>query len=103
MNFNIGGPSNFAFSSSDDDEAQLMEDLETIDAEEEEIIIQHGNIRRAIAQYLIQQNNPVTRRGSIPGHIVINRDRESVDRRLLNDYFSRTHDIMIKCSVNAFE
>ncbi|KAK3230267.1 hypothetical protein Dsin_002148 [Dipteronia sinensis] len=41
MNYNIGGPSNFPSSSSDDYEAQLTTDLETIDAEEEAIITQH--------------------------------------------------------------
>ncbi|KAK2655542.1 hypothetical protein Ddye_008594 [Dipteronia dyeriana] len=41
-----------------------------------------------MTQYLNQQNNPVTRRGSIPGHIVINRDRKSADRRMFYDYFS---------------
>ncbi|KAK2657985.1 hypothetical protein Ddye_011037 [Dipteronia dyeriana] len=40
-----------------------------------------------MAQYLNQHNNPVPCGGSIPGHIVINRDRESVDRRLFYDYF----------------
>ncbi|XP_024978949.1 uncharacterized protein LOC112516158 [Cynara cardunculus var. scolymus] len=34
------------------------------------------------------QNNHVSYRGSIHGHIVINRDRENVDRNLFNDYFS---------------
>ncbi|KAK3230174.1 hypothetical protein Dsin_002055 [Dipteronia sinensis] len=89
MNFNIGGPSNFASSSSDDYEAQLTADLEMIDAEEEAINTQHGNIQRAITQYLTQQNIPVTRGGSIPSHRVINRDRESVDCRLFNTYFTK--------------
>ncbi|KAK3230274.1 hypothetical protein Dsin_002155 [Dipteronia sinensis] len=87
MNFNIEGPSNFASSSFHDDEAQLMADLETIDAEQEAIITQHGKIQPAIAQYLNQQNNQVTYGGSIPGHIVINRDRKSADSSLFNDYF----------------
>ncbi|KAK3222735.1 hypothetical protein Dsin_009760 [Dipteronia sinensis] len=89
MNFNIGGPSNFlsTSSSSDDEEDQLIADLEAIDAKQEAIFAQHGNIQRAIAQYLNQQNNPVTRGGSIPGHIVINRERESGDSRLFYDYF----------------
>ncbi|KAK2640823.1 hypothetical protein Ddye_022586 [Dipteronia dyeriana] len=41
-----------------------------------------------MAQYLNQQNNPVRRGGSIPSHIVINRDRKSADRRLFYDYFA---------------
>ncbi|KAK3228734.1 hypothetical protein Dsin_000615 [Dipteronia sinensis] len=71
MNFNIGGLSNFASSSSDDDEAQLMADLEAIDAEEKTIITQH----------------------------VINRDRDSADHRLFNDYFTenpRYNDLMFR-------
>ncbi|KAK2659140.1 hypothetical protein Ddye_005673 [Dipteronia dyeriana] len=40
-----------------------------------------------MTQYLNQQNNPMTHGGSIPGHIVINRDRKSVDRHLFYDYF----------------
>ncbi|KAK3205450.1 hypothetical protein Dsin_019496 [Dipteronia sinensis] len=90
MNFDIGGPSNFlsSSSSSDDEEDQLIADLKAIDAEQEAILAQHGNIQRAIAQYLNQQNNPVTRGGSIPSHIVINRDRESGYSRLFYDYFT---------------
>ncbi|KAK3229014.1 hypothetical protein Dsin_000895 [Dipteronia sinensis] len=117
MNYNIRGPSNFASSSSDDYEAQLTADLETIDVEEEAIIIQHGNIQRAIAQYLTQQNNLATRGCSIPGHRVINRDRENAERRLFNDYFAenpRYNDQMFRrrfqmgrslflCIVNAVE
>ncbi|KAK3200611.1 hypothetical protein Dsin_024026 [Dipteronia sinensis] len=87
MNFNIGGPSNLSSSSSDNKGAQLMADLEAIDDEQEAIIAQHCNIQRVIAQYLNQQNNPLTRGGSIPGHIVINRDRENADCRLFYDYF----------------
>ncbi|KAK3205741.1 hypothetical protein Dsin_019787 [Dipteronia sinensis] len=93
MNFNIGGPSNFlsssSSSSSDDEEYQLIADLKAIDAEQEVILAQHGNIQQAIAQYLNQQNNPVTRGGSIPSHIVINRDRKSGDSRLFYDYFAK--------------
>ena len=48
MNFNIGGLSNLASSFSDDDEVQLMAYLKAIDAQQEAIITQHGNIQRAI-------------------------------------------------------
>ncbi|KAK3192949.1 hypothetical protein Dsin_024259 [Dipteronia sinensis] len=92
MNFNIGGPSNFlsssSSSSSDDEEDQIIANLEAIDAKQKVLLAQHGNIQRVIAQYLNQQNNPVIRGGSIPGHIVINRDRKSADRRLFYDYFA---------------
>ncbi|KAK3218800.1 hypothetical protein Dsin_012770 [Dipteronia sinensis] len=53
MNFNIGGPSHFTYSSFDDDK------------------------------------NQVTHGGSIPSHIVINRDQESTNRSLFNDYFTK--------------
>ncbi|XP_047337985.1 putative nuclease HARBI1 [Impatiens glandulifera] len=42
-----------------------------------------------IIQHLLeQQNEQVFHGGSIPGHIVINRDRENAHHRLYNDYFS---------------
>ncbi|KAK2640705.1 hypothetical protein Ddye_028500 [Dipteronia dyeriana] len=41
-----------------------------------------------MAQYLNQQNNLVTRGGSIPGHIVIHQDRKNADRCLFYDYFT---------------
>ncbi|KAK2650991.1 hypothetical protein Ddye_018480 [Dipteronia dyeriana] len=90
MNFNIGGPSNLSSSSSssDEEEEAILVALGAMDAEEEEMIAQYGQFQHAMAQYLNQQNNPVRRGGSIPGHIVINRDRESVDRRLFYDYFT---------------
>ncbi|KAK2652143.1 hypothetical protein Ddye_011999 [Dipteronia dyeriana] len=89
MNFNFRGPSNFSYSSSSSNEVedQLLIDFEAIDVEQEAILAQHGNIQSAIAQYLNLQNNPVTHGGSIPGHIVINRDQKMVDRHLFYDYF----------------
>ena len=74
-----------------------------VDAEQEVIIAQHGNIQGAIAQYLNQQNNLVTRGGSIPSYIVINRDQEMLIVVCSRTILSRTHSITIKCSVNAFE
>ncbi|KAK2635171.1 hypothetical protein Ddye_029963 [Dipteronia dyeriana] len=41
-----------------------------------------------MTQYFNQQNNPVPLGDSILSHIVINRDRESADRRLFYDYFT---------------
>ncbi|KAK2652897.1 hypothetical protein Ddye_012753 [Dipteronia dyeriana] len=89
MNFNIGGPFNLLGSSLSFDEKEkgILADLDAIDAEEEEMFAQHVQFQQVMAQYLNQQNNPVTHRGSIPSHIVINRDRESVDRCLFYDYF----------------
>ncbi|XP_075499122.1 uncharacterized protein LOC142537496 [Primulina tabacum] len=47
--------------------------------------------------YINQQVNEGTRRGSIPGHVVIRRDREIADRNLFNDYFfenPRFHEVV---------
>ncbi|XP_075499908.1 uncharacterized protein LOC142538477 [Primulina tabacum] len=38
--------------------------------------------------YIIHQEQEVTHGGSIPGHIVIHRDRKIADRNLFNDYFA---------------
>ncbi|KAK2663927.1 hypothetical protein Ddye_002501 [Dipteronia dyeriana] len=65
----------------------ILADLDAMDAEEEEMLAQHVQFQQVMTLYLNQQNNPVTRRGSIPDHIVISRDRESVDRHLFYDYF----------------
>ncbi|KAK2655866.1 hypothetical protein Ddye_008918 [Dipteronia dyeriana] len=91
MNLNVGGPSHFSSLSFDDnneDEVQLTVDFEAIAAEQGAIIKRHANIHLRIDQYLNQQNNQVTHGGSILGHIVINRDMESVDRNLFNYYFT---------------
>ncbi|KAK2651450.1 hypothetical protein Ddye_011306 [Dipteronia dyeriana] len=72
----------------DEEEKEILADLDAMDAKEEEMLAQHVQFQQVMAQYLNQQNKPVTRRGSIPGLIVINRDRESVDRRLFYDYFT---------------
>ena len=77
MNFDIGGPSNFSSLSSDDNEKQFLANLEENESEQDAIIAQHMNIQQVMSQYLNQQNNVVTRGGSIHGHRVINRDRES--------------------------
>jgi len=89
MNFDIGGPSNFSSSSSsfEDEDEQLLEENESA---QNAIIAQHSNIQRAMSQYFNQQHNPVTYGGSIHDHRVINRDRESADRRLFYDYFAES-------------
>ena len=66
-----------------------MANLEAIDSEQDAIIAQHCNIQKVISQYLNQQNNLVTHGGSIPCHIVINQDREGVDRHLFYGYFAK--------------
>ncbi|KAK2638371.1 hypothetical protein Ddye_026169 [Dipteronia dyeriana] len=90
MNFNIGDLSNLSSSSSssDEEEEEILATLGVMDVEEEQMLAQYGQFQQAMAQYLNQQNNPVPCGGSIPGHIVINRDWESVDRRLFYDYFT---------------
>ncbi|KAK2643253.1 hypothetical protein Ddye_025016 [Dipteronia dyeriana] len=89
MNFNIRGSSNLSSlsSSSDKEEKEILAALGAMVAEEEQMLAQYGQFQQAMAQYLNQQNNPVPRGGSIPGHILINRDWESADRRLFYDYF----------------
>ena len=46
------------------------------------------NINTLITEYLNQQANVVIHGGSVPGHVVINRDREAADQRLFADYFA---------------
>ncbi|XP_042023931.1 putative nuclease HARBI1 [Salvia splendens] len=41
-----------------------------------------------LIQYLRDRQSPQIYRGSVPGHIVINRDREGAYARLYNDYFA---------------
>ncbi|XP_031264317.1 uncharacterized protein LOC116122631 [Pistacia vera] len=94
MNFNFGGPSHLSssnsssFSDNEIDDEELMNDLEAIDAEQEAIIRMRANNNLLLLRYLNQQNNQVIHRGSIPGHRVINRNWETVDRNLFNNYFA---------------
>ncbi|KAK2656386.1 hypothetical protein Ddye_009463 [Dipteronia dyeriana] len=96
MNFNVGGPSHFSYSTSSlssssednsEDGVQLMDDLQAIDVEQEAMIKHQENLI-LLTQYLNQRSNRVTHGGSIPGNIVINRDRENASRNLINDYFT---------------
>ncbi|XP_041999132.1 uncharacterized protein LOC121748703 [Salvia splendens] len=41
-----------------------------------------------LIQYLRDHQSPQIYLGSVPGHIVINRDREGAHARLYNDYFA---------------
>ncbi|XP_020245164.1 protein ALP1-like [Asparagus officinalis] len=101
MNFNNRDPSNLSSSFSDNEieDEQLIDDIEAIDAEREAVFRIRNNNNLLMAYYINQQNNQVIRGGSIPGHIVINRDRENADRNLFNDYFSenpRYNDSMFR-------
>ena len=99
MNSNFINPphsSSSSSSSDDDDNMQMINSLE----EEEEAICRAIANNNLIIQYLLnQQNNQVIHGGSVPGRSVINRDRESADCRLFNDYFSETplyNDVMFR-------
>ncbi|XP_073304212.1 uncharacterized protein [Primulina huaijiensis] len=63
-------------------------------------IISHIHARNTILHtYINQQVNEGPRRGSIPGHIVIHRDREIADQNLFNDYFAenpRFHEVIFR-------
>ena len=85
MNYNIDGPSyqSYSTSSSSSDE----DNYEQVFASSRNALC--ATIARnnsVIAHYLIEQQKQETHGGSIPGHIVINRDRENVDHNLFNDY-----------------
>ncbi|KAL5576009.1 hypothetical protein UlMin_017708 [Ulmus minor] len=95
MNFNVGGPSHLQYSisssssdSENDDEVRFLNHLQGFDTQAEVITRMCDNNNRLWAHYIAQQNNQVTHGGSIPGHIVINRDRENADRNLFTDYFA---------------
>ncbi|XP_024972712.1 uncharacterized protein LOC112511324 [Cynara cardunculus var. scolymus] len=68
-------------------------DDEAFDNTHAELMIEAFNLTSEMDNYIrnYAQNNHVSYRGSIPGHIVINRDRENADRILFNDYFSENH------------
>ncbi|XP_062083361.1 uncharacterized protein LOC133789573 [Humulus lupulus] len=88
MNSYSGSSSYLSSSSSDDD---YYDDIEM------QVVGQiTANSNFCVAQH---QKNKSSRRGLIPGHIVINRDWESVDRNLFNDYFAenpRFTDLMFR-------
>ncbi|XP_062118443.1 uncharacterized protein LOC133832071 [Humulus lupulus] len=80
MNSHYGSSSYLASSSSLDDDDDYYDDLE------KQVVCQiTTNNNFCIAQH---QNNEGSHRGSIPCHIVVNRDRENADRNLFNDYFA---------------
>ncbi|KAH9780955.1 nuclease [Citrus sinensis] len=94
MNFNIGSSSqHLSYSSNsdgeNDDDVNLINDIEAINAHEEAIISMTAKNNICMVHYLNQLNNKVIHGGSGTGHITINRDREMVDRNLFNDYFSK--------------
>ena len=86
MNFDIGGPSvhNASnLSSSDDNPLGLSNEVYQASLQ---ILSTNSMI---IEYYQNQRRNCRTRHGgSIPGHIVVRRDREAAHHNLFNDYFS---------------
>ncbi|XP_020262310.1 uncharacterized protein LOC109838264 [Asparagus officinalis] len=86
MNFDVGGPSYLSSSSSSDDDNFLTNIIAEID-ETEEVICEYINNNMIIANNLRQQNYQPIHGGSIPGHVVINRDRETAHQNLVIDYF----------------
>ena len=97
MTFYFGGPSylpSFSLSSSSSStnrsnvDAQLINDASKIKAQQTLIGQNCANTNTLITEYFNQQVNVVIHGGSVPGHIVINRDWEATDRRLFNDYFA---------------
>ncbi|XP_020266798.1 uncharacterized protein LOC109842316 [Asparagus officinalis] len=87
MNFDVGGPSYLSSSSSSDDDNFLSNIITEID-ETEEVICEYINNNMIIANNLRQQNYQPIHGGSIPGHAVINRDRENAHQNLVIDYFA---------------
>ena len=101
MNHNVGGPFDPAYdsSTSSDDENALVNALMAIEDEEEAIIQAIANNNMMIIHYMYDQNQQVIHGGSIPGHIVINRDRAAADRNLFADYFAenpRFNEVMFR-------
>ncbi|XP_020266873.1 uncharacterized protein LOC109842405 [Asparagus officinalis] len=86
MNFDVGGPSYLSSSSSSDDDNFLTNIIAEIN-ETEEVICEYINNNMIIANNLRQQNYQPIHGGSIPGHAVINRDRETAHQNLVIDYF----------------
>ncbi|KAK2635343.1 hypothetical protein Ddye_030135 [Dipteronia dyeriana] len=109
MNFNVGGPSHFSYSTSsssssseDNSEVgvQLMDDLQAIDAEQEAMIKHQENLI-LITQNLNQRFNRVTHGGSITGHIVINRDRENASSH--DNYFVQRREALCRLGLSALQ
>ncbi|XP_039133816.1 uncharacterized protein LOC120270816 [Dioscorea cayenensis subsp. rotundata] len=94
MSYNIGGPSNtenniLSSSSSDDDDNDnmlWMYDLFSMEEDAMHRVIQNNSM--VLELTLSHLNNCRSHGGSIPGHVVINRNQEAADRNLWNDYFS---------------
>ncbi|XP_020263037.1 putative nuclease HARBI1 [Asparagus officinalis] len=87
MNFDVGGPSYLSSSLSSDDDNFLSNIITEID-ETEEVICEYINNNMILVNNLHQHNYQPIHGGSIPGHAVINRDRENAHQNLVIDYFA---------------
>ncbi|XP_042454976.1 uncharacterized protein LOC122039026 [Zingiber officinale] len=83
MNNNIEGSSNLSSSSSDDDNY-----AESFSARQQLIAQVISTNNQIVLNYLNEGSNKSRHRGSIPGHKMINRNREAADCNLFNDYFA---------------
>ncbi|XP_020243102.1 putative nuclease HARBI1 [Asparagus officinalis] len=89
MNFGAGPSSKIWGSSSSSSDGETLDfyfqdwEQELEEMKEEEEILKQLHAR-------LQANERPKRRGSIPGHVMINRGREEGNSRLWNDYFSET-------------
>ncbi|XP_074557036.1 uncharacterized protein LOC141813023 [Curcuma longa] len=82
------GSSNLSSSSSDDDNYAEMFAATQFGATQQLISQVISTNSQIILNYLNEENSQRMHRGSIPGHNVINRNREAADRNLFNDYFT---------------
>ncbi|XP_062099831.1 uncharacterized protein LOC133805681 [Humulus lupulus] len=103
MNFNIGSPSESLYFDGEnaDDDANLINYIEVISAEEESRITMNANNNICMVRYLIQLNKEAVHRGSVLGHRTINCDRESVDRH--DNYFVQRRDVMGKLGLSSLQ
>ncbi|XP_042460397.1 uncharacterized protein LOC122043900 [Zingiber officinale] len=83
MDNNIEGSSNLSSSSSDDDNY-----AESFSARQQLIAQVISTNNQIVLNYLNEGSNQSRHRDSIPGHKMINHNREAADRNLFNDYFA---------------
>ncbi|XP_042425915.1 uncharacterized protein LOC122013754 [Zingiber officinale] len=81
MSARYEGTSNLSSSSSEDDDI--------FEAHRRLITQAIYRNNQVILKHLSEESNKGKHQGSIPGHIVINRNREAVDRNIFNDYFTK--------------
>ena len=87
MSSNFGFQNSSSSSSDDDDCIVWMTNVfPTEEAAAYRCIVNNNNMSLELCRNNL--NNNSTHGGSIPGHIVINRNREAADNNLWNDYFS---------------